>query len=138
MNEFCNDYGILNRNRNKLFIKEMEYISLYIHNVSPLNNNEQGIYPDDKSISKHTIFFNKYDPLPIACKKWHGYISEDYNFFWDAFSQKVNYCTLSYIKIIEPQDIYEIVYFINPAQSICAILEHLGSCQIVNFIYQKF
>ena len=29
VNEFCNDYGIPNRNRIKLFVKEMEYISLY-------------------------------------------------------------------------------------------------------------
>ena len=98
VNEFCNDYGISNRNRIKLFIKEMEYISLYVHNVSPLHYNEQGIYPDDKSMSKHTIFLNKHDPLPVACKKRHDYISEDYNFFWDVFSQKVNICTLSEIK----------------------------------------
>ena len=59
----------------------MEYISLFVHNVLILNYNEQDIHPDDKSMSKHTIFFNKYDYLPVAQKKWHYYISEDYDFF---------------------------------------------------------
>ena len=73
----------------------MEYIPLYVHDVLPLNYYQQKIYPDDKSMSKHTIFFSNHDPLPVARKKWHDYISEDYNFIWDVFSQKVNFCPLS-------------------------------------------
>ena len=137
VNEFCNDYDMPNRSRIKVFIEEMEYISLYVHNVLPLNYNEQSIYLDDKSMSKYTIFFNKHNSLPVARKKWYDYISEDYSFFWDIFSQIVNCCTLSDIEIIKLQDIYEIVYFINP-QGIRTILENPEPYQIVDFVYQKF
>ena len=137
VNEYCNDYGIPNENRIKLYIKELEYISLYIHDVLPVNYNEQGIYPFDKSISKHTNFFSRNDTLPVARKKWLDYISEDYNFFWDVYAQKINYRTLNDLDIVKLQDIYDIVYFINP-QGIRTILENSHSYQIVNHIYQKF
>ena len=52
-----NDYGILNENQVKLFIKEMEYIPRNIRGVLSLSYNEQGIYPEDSSISKYPIFF---------------------------------------------------------------------------------
>ena len=53
----------------KSFTKEIEYIFLYVHSVLPLNYNEQGIYPEDTSISKHNMLFNKYNSLPVACNK---------------------------------------------------------------------
>ena len=88
-------------------------------------------------MSKYTIFFNKYGSLPVARKKWHDYISEDYNFFWDIFSQKVTYCKLSDVEITKLLDIYEIVYYINP-KGICTVLENPESYQIVTFVYQSF
>ena len=68
VNDYCNEYGIPNENRIKLYIKELEYISLHIHDVLPVNYNEQGIYPNDTSISKHTRFFSRNDSLPVARK----------------------------------------------------------------------
>ena len=57
INDYCNEYRIPNENQIKLFIKEMEYISLYIHDVVPMNYNEQGIHPNDRSIFKYINFF---------------------------------------------------------------------------------
>ena len=92
----------------------MAYILLYEQNILPLNYNEQGIYPDDKSMSKQKMFFNKYNSLPVACKKWYDYILEDYDFFSDTLIQKVIYCTMSDFDIVKSQDINEIIYSINP------------------------
>ena len=97
----------------------------------------RGFILTTKAYPSTPFFLNKNDTLPVACKKWHDYISEDYNFFWDVFSQKINFCTKSYIEIIKLQDIYDIVYLINP-QGIYTILENPESYQIVNFIYQKY
>ena len=58
VNKFYNDYSILNMILIKLFTKEIECIFLYVHSVLPLHYNEQGIYPEDTSISKYNILFN--------------------------------------------------------------------------------
>ena len=85
VNEFCNEYRIT------LFRKEMEYIFLYIHDVLFLNYNDQGIHPNDRSISRYTKFFSRNDSLPVSRKKWHDYIVRDYKYFWDVYSHKINY-----------------------------------------------
>ena len=95
------------------------------------------MYPEDTNISKHAMFFNKNDSLLVAYKTWYCCISEDYDFWGGIFSQKINFCTLSGLYIFKLQDIYEIVYFMNP-QDIYKILENPKSYQIVNFFYQKF
>ena len=115
----------------------MEYISLYIHHVLPLNYNEQGIHPNDSSISRYTKFFSKDDSLPVAHKKWHDYIIRDYEFFWDAYSHKINYHTLTDLEVVKLHDIYEIVSFINP-EEICVILENNETNSLVDYIYQRF
>ena len=51
VNEYCTEYSIPNDYRVKLFIKELEYLSLYIHDILPINYQEQGIHLDDPSIS---------------------------------------------------------------------------------------
>ena len=51
---------------------------MYIHDVLPLNYNEQGIHPNDPSISKYTKFFSKNDSLLEARKKWYDFILQDY------------------------------------------------------------
>ena len=137
VNEFCNEYRIPNENRITLFRKEMEYISLYIHDVLPLNYNEQGIHPNDCSISRHTKIFSKNNSLPVARKKWHGYIVHDYEYFWDVYSHKINYCTLTDLEVVKLHDIYEIVYLINP-EWIRVILENDETNSLVNYIYQRF
>ena len=63
VNEFCSEYRIPNENMITLFRKEMEYISLYIHDVLPLNYNEQGINPSDHCISWYT----KFSPRMTEC-----------------------------------------------------------------------
>ena len=123
VNKFCNEYRIPNENRITLFRKEMEYISLYTHDVLPLNYNKQGIHPNDCSISMYTNFFLKDGSLPVAHKKWHNYIAHDYKYFWDVYSHKINYCTLTDLEVVKLHDIYEIVYFIN-SKRIRVILEN--------------
>ena len=114
---------------------QQEYISLNIHDVLPVNYNEQGIYPNDSSISKQTRFFSRNDTLPVACKKELDKILEDYNFFWDVYAQKINYCTLTDLDIVKLQDIiYDMICFIN-LQGISTILENPHSYLIVNHIY---
>ena len=56
----------------------------------------------------------KDDSLPVARKKWHDYILCDYKYFWDVYSHKINYRTLTDLEVVKLHDIYEIVYFINP------------------------
>ena len=40
VNEYCTEFGIPNDYRVKLFIKELEYLSLYVHDVLPINYQE--------------------------------------------------------------------------------------------------
>ena len=39
----------------------MQYMSLYMHEVMLESCNEQGIYPNDKSISNYSLIFNEND-----------------------------------------------------------------------------
>ena len=110
---------------------------MYIHDVLPLNYNEQGIHPNDPSISKHTKFFSKNDSLLEARKKWYDFILQDYNYFWDVYSNKINYRTLTDPEIVKLQDIYDIVYFINP-DGIRTLLNTPDTHAIVNYVYQRF
>ena len=87
---------------------------MYIHDVLPLNYNKQGIHLNDQSISKYTKFFSKNDSILEAQKKWYNFILKDYNYFWDVYSNKINYQTLTGLEIVKLQDLYDIVYFINP------------------------
>ena len=97
VNEYCNEYQVPHHKRVKLFQKEMEYISLYIHDVLPLNYNEQGIHPNDLSISIHTKFFCKKDSLLVVCKKWYDYIHDDYHNFWDVYRTRTKSTTVLYL-----------------------------------------
>ena len=40
VNEYCTEFGIPNDYRVKLFVKELEYLSLYVHDVLPINYQE--------------------------------------------------------------------------------------------------
>ena len=76
------------QSRNKLYIKELGFLSLFTHDILPEGYNEQGIYQDDPSISRHTLFFREGDPISIACKKWLDFIIDDYIFFGMCFQTK--------------------------------------------------
>ena len=137
VNDLCNDFKVPNHRRIEFYRKELEYLSLYIHDVLPLNYNEQGIHPNDPSISKYTKFFSKNDSLLEARKKWYDFILQDYNYFWDVYSNKINYRTLTDPEIVKLQDIYDIVYFINP-DGIRTLLNTPDTHAIVNYVYQRF
>ena len=77
VNNFCDLHGISYKNRKKLYLCEIEMISLYIHDYMPHNYAEQGIWAGDASLSKYYNFFSSYDPLPIARKKWKEFIGDD-------------------------------------------------------------
>ena len=51
-----------------MYLREIEMISLYIHDCMPHNYAEPGIWAGDASLSKYYNFFSPYDPLPIARK----------------------------------------------------------------------
>ncbi len=78
-------HGIPYKNRKKLYLHEIETISLYIHDCLPHNYTDQGIWAGNTSLSKYYIFFAPSDPLPIAHKKWKDFIGVDYEYFWDSF-----------------------------------------------------
>ena len=105
--EFCNEYRI------PLFRKEMEYISMYIHDVLPLNYNEQGVRPNDQVAWLHFT----------SLKIFLGYL----------FTQDKLLIALEIVKL---QDIYEIVYFIN-LEGIHVILDKMKQIN-VKYIYQSF
>ena len=137
VNDYCNEYCVPNNQRIKLFRKELEYLSLYIHDVLPLNYNEQGIHPDDTSISRYTKIFSENDSLLVARKKWHDFILQDYDYFWDVYSYKINYRNLTDAEIVKLQDLYDIVYFINP-EGIRTLLNTPDTHSIINYIYQRY
>ena len=134
VNKYCNEYRVLYHKRVKLFRKKMEYISLYVNDALPLNYNEQGIHPNDSSISIHTKFFCKKVSLLVACKKWYDSIHDDYNYFWDVYSNKINYHTLSDTDTVKLQNLYDFIYFINP-DVVRTLLNTPDTHSIINYIY---
>ena len=68
VNNFCDSHGIPYKNREKMYLCEIEMISLYIHDCMSYNYAEQGIWAGDASLSKYYNFFSPYDHLPIARK----------------------------------------------------------------------
>ena len=67
VNDFCDAFCIPYKSRNKFYIKELEFLSLYIHDILPKGFNEQGIYEDDPSISRYTLFFRVTKiPAPLC------------------------------------------------------------------------
>ena len=137
VNDLCNEFKVPNHRRIEFYRKELEYLSLYIHDVLPLNYNEQGIHPNDPSISKYTKFFSKNDSLLEARKKWHDFILQDYDYFWDVYSNKINYRTLTDSEIVKLQDIYDIVYFIY-LDGIQTLLNTPDTHTIIIYVYQIY
>ena len=114
VNDYCDTFCIPYKNRKKLYIMEMQFLSLHMHDVMPEHYNEQGIYPYDKSISNYTLFFHEDDPISTARKKWLDFIIDDYILFWDVFSNKIKLSELDDQTIVKVHDVFEIVNFINP------------------------
>ena len=69
INEQCNALGIPYKRRMLLYLKEIEYLSLMLHDVLPSHYNEQGIVPGDTSVSDHQTFFSPKDSINVARKK---------------------------------------------------------------------
>jgi len=113
-NNQCNALGIPYKNRMKLYQKEIEYLSLMLHDVLPENYHNEGIYPNDISVSHHHLFFSPDDSINIARKKWYDYLDNDYAFFWDVYSNKLDISNLSIYDITKLNDLNEIIWFINP------------------------
>ena len=113
INLFCDAHGIPYKNRKTLYLREIEMISLYIHDCLPHNYAEQGIWTGDASLSNYYIFFSPYDPLPIARKKWKDFIGDDYEYFWKSFISNdfENLNDEDYVKL---DDLFQIIKFINP------------------------
>ena len=112
VNNFCDSHGIPYKNRKKLYIREIEMISLCIHDCLPYNYAEQGIWAGDTSLSKYYNFFSPYDPVPIARKKWKDFIGDDYAYFWDSFISN-DFESLNDQNFVKLDDLFEIIKFIS-------------------------
>ena len=113
VNEFCDSHGIPYKNRKRMYLREIEMISLFIHDCLPHNYAEQGIWAGDTSLSKYYNFFSPYNPLPIARKKWKDFIGDDYAYFWDSFISN-DFESLNDQDFVKLDDLFEIIKFINP------------------------
>ena len=69
-----NALGITYKTRIKLYQKEMEFLSLLLHDIMPKNYSKQGIFPNDVTVSYYQLFFSPKDPINIARKKWYDYL----------------------------------------------------------------
>ena len=70
-------------------------------------------------------------------KKWYDYIHDDYHFFWDVYLNKIKYCTLPDTNIVKLQDLYDILYFINP-DGVGTLLNTPDTHSIINYVYQRY
>lgn len=59
INKQCNMLGIPYKFQNKMFLKELELLSLIIHDVLTYKYQEQGIFPSDKSYQITGFSFQK-------------------------------------------------------------------------------
>ncbi len=74
----------------KLYQKEIEYLSLMLHGVLPKNYHTEGMHPNNISVSYHHLFFSPDNPINITRKKWYDYLDNNYTFFWDVNSKKLD------------------------------------------------
>ena len=70
VNAQYNAIGIPFKKRLSLYLKEIKYLSLLLHDTLPSNYSKQGIAPGDISISSHQTFFSPKDSITIVRKKW--------------------------------------------------------------------
>ena len=73
----------------------------------------------------------------VARKKWYDYIHDDYHFVWDVYSNKINYRALPDTDIVKLQDLYDIIYFINP-EGVGTLLNTPDTHSIINYVYQRY
>ena len=136
INAQCNSLGVPYKHRAKLLTKELEFLSLLLHDVLPYNFSEQGIFPGDKNVSSYSLFFSEDDPLSVACKKWLDFLGDDYELFWNVFSEKISYNHLDNTEILKLHDIFEVIWFINP-QGIQKLLSSLDGMRTYQQIHDK-
>ena len=97
---------------------------------------EQGIYQDDSSISRHTLFFREDDPISIAQEKWLDCITDDYIFIWDICFKQNNIWRITRSRLHKLHDLFEIITFINP-QAIQIILNDPKLFELLKIIRIK-
>ena len=114
INDFCDTFCIPSKSRNKFYINELEFLSLFIHDILPEGYNEEGICQNDPSISRYTLFLREDYPISIAWKKLLDFIIHDYIFFWDVFSNKIKFGELQDQDFIKLRDLFAIITFNNP------------------------
>ena len=96
-----------------MYLREIEMISLYIHDCMSHNYAERRLWCGDVSLSTYYNFFSPYDPHPIANKIWKDFISNDYAYFWDSFISN-DFESLNDQDFVKLDDLFEIIKFINP------------------------
>ncbi len=136
INAQCNALGIPFKNRMALYLKEIEYLSLLLHDILPSNYSEQGMVPGDTSTSSHHTFFSQKDSITIAHKKWYDILDNDYDFFWDVHSSKIDIDTLSNYDIVKLNDLLEIIWFINP-MGLHNLIQNIKDFDMVKLIRKK-
>ena len=70
------------------YLKEIEYLSLLVHDMLPSNYCKQDMIPVNISTSSHQTIFSPKDSIIIAHKKWYNNLRNDYEFFWGVHSNK--------------------------------------------------
>ena len=114
LHDIYDNWGIPYKNRHLLFNKEIEYISLLMHDVLPYNYSEQGIWCGDTSLSNYFKFFDKNDNITVARKKWLDFLGPDYYYFWDVVSNKIKLHKINEVDIVKLDEMMDIIMFINP------------------------
>ena len=136
INTQCNVLGIPYKNRMKLYQREIEFLSLLLHDVLPENYYIQGIHPNDISVSYYHLFFSPNDSISVARKKWYDFILKDYDFYWDVYSKKIDVYTLSNYDITKLNDLNEIIWFINPT-GMQHLLQTPETHEAIKFVYRR-
>ena len=114
LEELYDLWNIPFKNRKKLLMKELEVVSLYLHDVLPFNYTEQGIWVVDEANGKWHKFLNKNDSIEVARAKWMALLGTDYKWFWDVYTDKINYYDLEEEDYVELYDLFVIIRFVNP------------------------
>ena len=103
------EYGMPYNKRKKLFLVEIEVISLLMCDVLPCNYSEQGILVGDKRQGTYYNFFQDKN-VDSGHKKWFDLLEyTTYKWFWDVYTSNINLTTLNtaiYLSLLNPLIFY--------------------------------
>ncbi len=119
-----------------LYLREIGYLSLMLHDVLPSHYNEQGIVPGDTSVPDHQTFFSPKDSINIARKKWYDVLGQDYEFFWEVYTHIIDIDTLSNYDIVKLDDLLDIIWFINP-MGLHNLMNNLQGSNMINLVRKR-